>query len=326
MWTPLDRIEEPLYVITSLFNPIRYKSRWKLYERFVQHVTDAGAKLVTVEAAFGERAFVAPHVDDRAPRPRDHQHVQVRTSHELWLKENMLNIGVSRLPHDWKYVAFVDADVFFSRPNWVTETIHALQHYSVVQMFSEAVDLGPEHEIIGKHRGFAWCHLNGVEPPPAHTYYGAIKADGIHKWHPGWAWAFRRDAFDHLGGLIDFAILGAADNHMAKALIHTAADSIHPAVHPNYRKMVLEWEKRADKHIRQNIGYVSGLLQHGFHGPKGNRGYWSRWKILTDNKFDPETDIKRDWQNLYQLTDKNFKLRDGVREYFRSRNEDSLEI
>jgi hypothetical protein len=37
-------------------------------------------------------------------------------------------------------------------------------------------------------------------------------------------------------------------------------------------------------------------------------------------------DLKRDWQGLWQLTDPKVRLRDELRAYFRSRDEDSTEI
>jgi hypothetical protein len=86
------------------------------------------------------------------------------------------------------------------------------------------------------------------------------------------------------------------------------------------------WENRAEKHIRRNVGYVPGLLLHHWHGKKRDRKYADRWKIIIDNDYDPHYDLKEDWQGLWQLTDRSFKLRDDIRAYFRSRNEDSIDL
>ena len=40
-----DQIKEPLYVITSVFNAVRYRTRWKLYQDFVRMVEASGAIL-----------------------------------------------------------------------------------------------------------------------------------------------------------------------------------------------------------------------------------------------------------------------------------------
>lgn len=352
MYTTSDYIHQPLYVVTTVFNPIRYKSRWKHYERFAAMVKAAGGVLVTVEAAYGERhhslstgvdqhaqslyglAPTKPTEFHKARTTEPHIYHRVRTSSEVWIKENLINIGVSRLPEDWKYVAWVDADVMFARPNWVGETIHQLQHYKIVQMFSESQDVGPRYAALNRSRGFGWSYVKGhwESSPKTGGYYGngKPKGDGEFKWHSGYAWAMRRDAWDELGGLIDFAMMGAADNHMAHALIGEVDRTIHPDLTNSYREMLREWQYRAERHIRRDFGYVSGLLVHYWHGRKVDRRYWDRWKVLTENKFDPRTDLKYDWQGVLQLTDRgdarSIKLRDDARRYFRARNEDSIDL
>jgi hypothetical protein len=47
---------------------------------------------------------------------------------------------------------------------------------------------------------------------------------------------------------------------------------------------------------------------------------------LLKNNFDPELDLKRDWQGLYILTHKGERMRNDIREYFRQRNEDSIDV
>ncbi len=311
----IKSIDAPLYVVTPIINPSRYLSRYSLYRDFEKYITDAGAVLYTVEAAYGDRAFEIS--SDENPR-----HIRVRTSHELWHKENLINIGVSRLPPDWKYVAWIDADVQFARPDIVEETLHQLQHFSVVQMFSHSTDLGPRHQPLGSFQGFVaqWMRHNGNVPSKMEEY-------GV--WHPGYAWACRRDAWDHLGGLIDFGIVGSADSYMACGLIGEMARSLSPEIArdcPIYTAWCMEWQTRAEMYIKRNIGFVDGLLLHYFHGSKKNRGYVNRSEILWRSHFDPSADIKRDWQGVWQLTDQKTALRDQLRGYFRSRDEDNTAI
>jgi hypothetical protein len=314
---PIQPVDAPLYVVAPVINPSRYRSRYSLYRDFQKYITDTGAILYTVEAAFGDRDFDITNAADP-------KHIRLRTNHEVWHKENLINIGVSRLPADWKYVAWIDADVQFARPDIVAETIHQLQHHSVVQMFAHATDLGPHHEPLRSFDGFVaqWMRRSGngwMDTRP--EQYGA--------WHPGYAWACRRDAWDHLGGLIDFAIVGSADRYMACGLIGEIAQSLSADIVRNcpiYTEWCFEWQARAETYIRRNIGFVDGLLLHYFHGAKKNRGYFNRSAILWQNRFDPAKDIKRDWQGLWQLTDQKVRMRDQLRAYFRSRDEDSTAV
>ncbi|HEY4041999.1 MAG TPA: hypothetical protein VGM32_09175 [Rhodopila sp.] len=312
---PIQPVDARLYVVTPIVNPCRYRSRYALYRNFEKQLSDAGAVVYTVEAAYGDRDFAL--TDPANPR-----HICLRTHHEIWHKENLINIGVSRLPADWKYVAWIDADVQFARPDIVAETIHQLQHFGVVQMFAHATDLGPKHEPLRSFQGFVaqWTRHGG----------GALNDWELYSaWHPGYAWACRRDAWDHLGGLIDFAVVGSADRYMACALTGEITQSLSRDLVracPTYTEWCVEWQARAQTYIKRNVGFVDGLLLHYFHGAKKKRGYYNRSSILWSNKFDPARDIKRDWQGVWQLTDRKPRLRDELRSYFRSRDEDSTDV
>lgn len=315
---PIKPVDSPLYVVTCISNPRRFRSRYDLYRKFEKYVKDSGAILVTIEQCFGDREY---EITD----PCDTNHIRIQTTSEVWHKENMLNLAIQRLPHDWKYVAWIDADIEFVRPDWVYETIHLLQHHDLIQMFSQAADLNPKYEFLSTIR-------EGVIASWRKENCGPLKKGdgryGVGNRHPGYAWAARRDAFDKLGGLIDWAILGSADWHMAAALCGQVLASISPAMAkacPGYKALCEDWQDRATKYIRYNVGFMDGLVVHYWHGKKVDRRYTDRWKILVENKYDPRLDLKRDWQGLWQLTDHNHKLRDELRAYMSARNEDSID-
>lgn len=356
MYYPKDNVVQPLYVITPLFNPQRYKRRWKLYTDFQKHVRDAGAILLTIECSFGERTSAAdewavpadmptekPTFTSFGPTPvplaaqlppnrlkQDYIKVRADYEQEIWTKESLMNIALQHLPADWKYVAWIDSDVIFARPDWVSETLHQLQHYHFVQMFSLALDLSPKYEPIAAHYSFAHSMQKGHKHPDDHGYEydgGPCPGGGkVNPWHTGYAWAARREALDGVGGFMDFPILGAADHHMAKALIGKGLESVHPKMHANYKNAVLAWQDRAERLIKRNVGCVDGTLLHFWHGSKVNRQYVNRWKILVENEFDPQVDIYRDTRGLYKLSGNKPRLRDQIRAYFRQRNEDGIDM
>jgi hypothetical protein len=339
---PIDTSK--FYVVTCISNPVRYRSRYHLYRKFAEHITQLGGKLYTVELATGDRPFEVTQADD----PTD---IQLRSRSEIWQKENMINIAISRLPSDWQYVAWVDADVTFQRSDIINETVQQLQHYDFVQMFSTALDLGPEplNKIIGVNYGFGYCYQNRhdktLEIPdmvidgklnpkrmtasPKYNGYAIEHKKQVY-FHPGFAWAARRSALDAVGGIFDLGILGAGDHHMALALVGRGMEAIPKGVSRDYMDQVAKWENEAECKIRRNIGFVPGVLTHAFHGTKANRRYWDRWRILVDNGFQPTKDLKRDSQGLWTLVEcgdnRLIDLRDQIRAYFRQRNEDGTEL
>ncbi len=300
---------DKIHVLTTYFNPIRYKSRVKAHEKFSRYWNRAGIEPWVVEVAFGTRPFM---VTDKC-NPR---HLQLRTINEIWHKEQSLNLLVQRLPRDWKYILITDNDVqSMEKGNrWLSEVVNQLQHYEVVQAFQNALDMGPFGQTLFKHDGFVYSYLSGK---PFSRIYGG--------WHPGYCWAYTRKAWNATGGLLSGAVLGSADDHMAKALIGRGKDSLPTGLTPEYRMMVEVWEQHAEE-LKKDIGFVTTTIVHRFHGPKSARKYWSRWEILKKNQYDPYRDLKMDWQGLYQLGDRSLKLRDQIRGYLRSRREDSIDI
>jgi hypothetical protein len=297
---------ETLYVVTPYFNSWRYKSRKNLYENFAEYVRNTpNTELVTVEVAFGDRPFETD----------DDEKIQLRTNTELWHKERSINLAINRLPSDWKYVAWIDGDLQFARPDWALETIQLLQHYKVIQMFSESINLSPKFELIGNKRpSFLYSYCNGL---PTKGDYGKLS-------HPGFAWAATRQAINDLGGLFDVAILGSGDLHMARCLTSELEDAIYSKLSPDYQQALHIWKDRCDKFIKRNVGYMPGLVLHGYHGAKINRAYQSRWKILTDANYSPITDIKCDSQGLYQFSGNKPEMEYAIRRYFMDRKEDDL--
>jgi hypothetical protein len=320
---------ELLNVVCVISNPVRYNSRYQLFKKFEEKMLKSGVQLYVVETQQGERPFQVTDSFDR-------KHIQLRTFDELWIKENMINIGISRLPKDWEYVAWVDADIEFLRPDWATETVQQLQSYEVVQMFETAIDMGPQGETLNVHHSFMSEYVKGgCKPPigPGYGYYGVNESralfTGKRFWHPGYAWAARREAFDSLGGLIDFCILGSADHSMAMGLIGLIQRSAPKDINKKFLNELEIWQQRAEAHIKRDVGYVPGSILHSWHGKKKDRKYVERWDIIRNNDFDPDDDLKRDWQGLLQLevlTPRQRTLRDQIRQYLRQRNEDSVDV
>jgi hypothetical protein len=305
-----------LYVVAVVSNPVRWNSRNRLYREFAQHVLDSGAKLLTVECAFGDRPFELndqPHV----------QHVGVRASGAalVWSKENMANIGISRLPPEAQYIATLDADIRFHRPDWASETVEMLQHFPVLQPWSDCYDTGPIGEHLELHRSF--CRLYHERQP---IVQGPHAGKTPYRFaHPGFAWAYTRQALDQVGGLIETAALGAADHHMALALIGRVDESIPGQMSEGYKKPLHVWQQRAVTHIARNISFVPGTITHNFHGAKKKRYYVDRWNTLIKHGFDPATDLRRNSYGVFELALNKPELRHDIFRYFTSRNEDSVD-
>lgn len=101
-------------VVTTYFNPIGYQNRYDLYKRFEQHMIDSGVFLLTIECIFDSAPiFGLPKQDFSVTLPNKRRHIQINAPTILWIKENLINIAVERLPSNVEYIAWIDADIEF---------------------------------------------------------------------------------------------------------------------------------------------------------------------------------------------------------------------
>ena len=156
-----------LDVIAVISNPARYGRRYQLFNEFCDRMTNEPmVRLMTIELQQGNRPFAT------------NSNIKLRTKHQLWHKENMINIGVNNLPDDWEYMAWIDTDIDFQNKGWCRETIEQLQTYDIVQLFQHAIDLGPTGETMHLHTSFMSLYVNGE---PMNNYSKSTNYKNGHK-------------------------------------------------------------------------------------------------------------------------------------------------
>jgi hypothetical protein len=257
-------------------------------------------------------------IDDEPPTfevtdSRNPRHLQLVSSEfPIWSKESLINSGVATLlPPSWKAVAWIDADVQFDSIEWATDALRLLNGaYDVVQLFSHAEDLDARGMPMTVFGGFGREHVRGTK------FRGPSRA-----WHSGFAWACTRRAYERVGGLLDFAVVGSADYYMAASFLGQAASALQAGFSLEYREAVLAWQRRA-KDLR--LGYVPGVLQHHFHGDKVKRQYATRPEMLIKHQFRPSHLSRRGDGLLEPGIEFPGALGAAISAYFYSRDEDSI--
>jgi hypothetical protein len=293
-----------LYVILPYFNYCGFNRRRELFIEFVNQISSERNIRIVVSEIVG-------------PTPLGKlrgvwKHIKVQSDSRLWIKENLINLAVTHLPRDWKYMSWIDADITFINQYWVEDTIQALTEYDVVQMWRSAVNLGPFGEVLKVDKSYGYMYKGSGTKWLPNDKYGF--------WHPGYAWACNRLAYDRMGGLIDWAILGSADRHMAMALTKNVLSSCPGNINQNYKTMLEEYQARV---ARLKLGWVAGTIIHSWHGSMENRKYKERWDILTKNNFDPFVDIGMTDKEVIELSKEGARLQPFLDEYFLGRKEDS---
>jgi hypothetical protein len=302
-------IEDKLHVIIVISNPCLYAKRYILAKEFINRFEndEPNTILYIVELAYKNQKFV---ITDN----NNERHLQLRTEVPLWHKENMINLGVKKLlPKNYKAFAWIDADIEFENNSWALDTLKILNGTKdIVQLFSHCVDMD-KNEMTMKvmnSAGYQYCKQK------------QFSTSGENFWHPGFAWAITRIAYEKIGGLYEYAILGSGDNIIMHSLLNNGHNCINSESTTDYKQSILKFQKNINK---LRFGYTPGVIRHHYHGSKKNRFYSERWKILVVNNYSPIKHIEKDSNGLLIPTSMfPDKLKNEIYEYFVNRNEDDI--
>ena len=304
-----EPIDSVLHVIMVLSNPCQFKKRAKLAKDFLKRMDiELNIELYVVELAHGnDPYFVAEY--------NNPNHLRLRTDTvPLWHKENMINIGVAKLlPPNWKAMAYIDADVEFENVHWASDALKVLNGCrDTVQLFSHAVDMDQNKDAMSIFSSF------GFQYNKFRKYF--MNKDTINYYHPGYAFAMTRKAYETMGGIYELSILGSGDHNMAMGYAGQIKKSVHYQVHPDYLKTIMDYYQKMK---RLRLGYIPGVIRHYFHGTKESRKYYERWKVLIKYQYDPTQHLTKNSDGLLVPTkDCPKEMLDEIYNYFLERNED----
>ena len=302
-----DPIENKLNVVIAISNPCLYAKRYILLKEFVKRIEEeeTHVELFVVELIYKDQKFI---VTDK----KNKNHLQLYVDTPIWHKENMINLGVKYLlPKQWKAFAWIDADIEFENSNWALDTLKILNGCKdVVQIFSHCIDMDKDESSLNHFNSFGYSFNKNKK----------FVTKGLDYWHPGYAWAITRKAYEKIGGIYDKGVLGSGDSIMALSFINKCKNMINPNYSEDYNNSMLEYQEKA-KTLR--IGYTPGVIRHHYHGSKKNRNYTERWKILMEHSYSPIKHLKYNEVGILIPTEEcQQKFLDEIMNYFRERKED----
>lgn len=283
---PLDK-DDILYIVISVFSPYGRDIRTKLAQDFIHRIeklqeNGEPVQICVIELLYKEQNnFLKVKNSDF--------HLQIQYKHNIYLfnKENLINVGVKKiLPFNWKWMAWIDADIEMTDVDWVRKTIQLFKsgNYDILQLFSI-------------------CRYLSNENIPSEYFYGSIRL--LHSpillknkkyRHPGFAWACSRKAYEKMNGLFEYAIVGGGDFIM-EACFTNRFHLIEKKFKENenfLNEIKLFYENVKDF----SVYYLNTIIQHYYHGERKNRMYVDRNEIILKNKFNPKKDMIRPFENI----------------------------
>ena len=279
-------------VALTIFSPCGYAAPLMHYRRVAEMFKSAGVPVFTIALAYG----------DAAP-PVEGADFVVRSDSVLFHKENLCNLIEARIPRQFTKIAFVDADLVFDCPRWYDRTSRLLDGVDVCQ------PMGSCH----------WTNPDGSEYRFRRTS-AEILARGerfSHDWHPGFAWAFRRDFYRAIGGFYEFSLVGGGDVVFVSALEDCPRDRVrfHNGNIPENATAEYDAYRGRIRDRKPRIGFLEDCgVWHLYHGSIENRLYHERVQWM------PKGELYRNADGVLEAKDPVERLR--MKEYFGARKED----
>lgn len=236
----------------------------------------------------------------------------------LWQKERLLNIAIAnRLAAGYENVCWIDFDCEFIDTDWRENIISALTTKDLVQCFTTFTCQFVDRQLHGESI--------------AVLYSGQQCIDGRGRANGG-AWAASARLLSTGFLLYDRQIAGAGDTILVW-LIRYSMNGRMPNTfdvckgNKKLENSIREWLNKNVGSIRDSWSFSKNHVVFHSHGKLSDRKYLYMNMVLAENNFDPENDIYVGindgigggliWSDIASE-----KIRNSMKEYFISRNED----
>ena len=325
---------DPLWVVTSYYNPAGYKRRRQNFRAFRRLIN---APLLAVELARpGQHQLTRDDAD---------QVVSLTGEDRMWQKERLLNIGINELPPHVEYVAWIDCDMVLEDEAWPLAARARLEKNDGLLQLFESVDHLPRDvdldtltprgcaqyaplfsgvSIASAVRAAAFAENEqrlhtAVKTSDTRSYNLAI--DGYNCY--GMGWAARRATIEKCGQY-DRNIVGGADSiHIHAALARLGEYWTLRPFTPMHIRDAESWARDATASgLLASIDALPHKIYHLWHGDLLNRNYRGRYSILTRHGYDPAKDIEISQNGTWRWTNPESDLARDVGAYFFARRED----
>jgi len=275
------------WIVTPIYtaNILQTERLYELHRNFRNYIKTLGLSHQVVEVIFPGQEF---QVTEPNNEPYD---LQYRDEWIFCMRENLVNVGVGKLPDDWAFLSWIDQHIFWEDPYWFEKSMWLMSHYNIVHLLN-GNDFWSIHNTTQYHlEGFGklW-HLYG---------------DRFELHDPrqcGLAWGMRREIYDKLGGILDICAGTKCDLYQNYAFVgrtYTAQTG-----NREYASMIGQWQQHAISVFQKKLGYLDSKVYHFEHCLNGCKTseYNAHIAALIRHNYNPRTDMTRDPDRRLRLT------------------------
>jgi hypothetical protein len=293
------KANDALYLLVSYFNYNSNKSRERNIYSFIQKNSNSKVKIVIIEAIYNN------HNQLKDLSSQVFLHLKYNIKHPVSLQDNLINVGIKKLPTDWEYLAWVDSDVIFNNENWAQNILKELQDKDIVHCFKEA-DFLNQDGTVSNFNFLSECY----------THINKIKYLDIHqKTHCGFAWALKKSFYEQMKEIFDYSIIGSNDVVMNLVVLKKSLEDYfsNSGYSQEYIDLVTEYYNRK-KEVK--FTFIDNKITHLWHGDINNRNYHLRKSILKKYQFNPKQHILKNEDGIIELTEKGLVMLPYIKNYF----------
>lgn len=247
-----------LAVVLCHFNPCLYSNPVRNLSRVLSWLHQEQLPTYAVELRCGKSLHAPPQLPINHPKV-----VQLRSASVMFQKENLWNIAVSHLPHSFRYVLCLDADVFLCGDQWHQGLLRQLRTHRIVQPFSRAIWTDSLGNAYRKKISSVFAFTNGLDNPESGKIY-----------HPGFAVACDRDFWSATPGFYNGPLGEGASCLMAAIMGRSVSMSPYFAgVSEAFLDSYLTWADVVFKWTDGRLCYTNCDALHLWHGATQQRKY-----------------------------------------------------
>ena len=257
------------------------QARRNALEKVLQVLSKADVQAILV--VYSSTLFT-PSINQRV------QLIRIKQAGILWQKERFLNIALSNLSRQCKYLAWIDADLVLPDTGWINQLINAHKKYKLVQLFDAVDDVAEQKGQLVKKS----ISRNAIAdfllryPRRQKEFFCSSGISMQLGLAPGFGWSVNRDAIESCG-FPDFFILGSGDKAILAAAMGYYADYAEIlGLNIFLKKKYLRWAKIFHQHIEKSVSYIKNPACHIVQGEYVNRRYGDRYTMVRDREFDPD--------------------------------------
>ncbi len=254
-----------LAIISNYYNPSENPIKLRNYKLFRESIEKISSDLFLIEVSFNGKYSLSSN----------ETFLQLESKDIIWQQHRLFNLAIEKIPSCYDKVAWVDCDLIFENLNWIEETNQKLEKSLLIQLFQTANWLNYDLKTTEKKMTSSMCNYK--------------KNNKLLEGWPGFAWAAKRDHIQK-HKIYDYWITGSNDIALFLAATGNFNTPWFDLMNSETKQHYMNWANNFYYSTNNKLDFVSGTVNHLWHGNLINRKYRERWKILK-KYYDPEKDI-----------------------------------